>query len=219
MKSNNIPVPTSNITSHGGVEFATYDSRHLVRCEGEWVCLSEADFNMVIGRVQAEPAIELSVKRTGAWLKFWLWNGKMSWIEVPLACFLDPGNWSMTDEVSFPEFGPERLVAQDPEPELYHPFAFVDSKGSKGYFIRATDEGEEVWVRISKEHWDQCMRLFHSNAEDDPEGEFYNYATIWGVVANDEYRVVFVDVNPMGERGEIEFYVRGYFPAEGAQAA
>ena len=219
MKSSNIPAPTSTIECHGGVEFAEYDGSYLVHCEGEWVCISEADRHMIVGRVQAEQSVELSVKRTGAWLKFWFWNGKKSWLEVPLACFLDPGYWSMTDAVTIPDFDPERHVAQDPEPELHHPFAFVDSERSRGYFVRAHGEGEDVWVRVSKECWNQCMRLFHSNVEDDPDGEFYGHQTIWGVVANDEYRLVFLDVNPMGECGEIEFHVRGYFPTEDEEAA
>ena len=208
--TNNISLPQSAVVNHSGVEFANVGEHHFVRAEGEWVCISKADYNMVVGRVQAEPTIELRVKRQCNWLKFWLYNGIMSWIEVPLATLIDPGDWSMLYEVSFPEFGPERLVAQDPEPELNHPFAFVDGKDSKGYFIRAfgEKEGEATWVRISKEAWDLCMRLFHSNLDDDPEGEFYNYAIIAGVVANDEYNRVLVDVNPMGERGEIEFHVR-----------
>ncbi len=143
----------------------------------------------------------------------------MSWIEVPLACFLDTGHWSMTDEVTFPDFSPERHVAQDPMPEVWHPFAVVDSGGSKGYFVRAYDDGGEVWVRISKDYWNQAMRLYQSNEEDDPKGEFYVDSTIWGVVANEEYRIVFLYVDPMGERGEIEFHVRGYFPTEEEEAA
>jgi len=211
--TNNISLPQTAVVNHCGVEFANVDDNHFVRADGEWVCISKADYNMVVGRVQAEPTIELRVKREGSWLKFWLYNGIMSWIEVPLATLVDPGEWSMLYEVSFPEFGPERLVAQDPEPELNHPFAFVDGKDSKGHFIRIHGDGDETtWVRISKKMWDLCMKLFHSCEEDDPEGEFYNYVTIAGVVANDEYNVVRVQVNPMGERGEIEFYLADAAP-------
>ncbi len=208
--TNNISLPQSAVVNHGGVEFASIGEHHFVRAEGEWVCISKADYNMVVGRVQAEPEVALSVKRQSEWLKFWLFNGIMSWIEVPLAPLIEPENWQMVREVSFPEFSPETLVAQDPEPELNHPFAFVDADGTKGYFIRAygEKEGETTWVRISKSHWDLCMKLFHSNEEDDPKQEFYGYMTISGVVANDEYNRVLVDVDPMGERGEIEFHVR-----------
>jgi hypothetical protein len=206
--TNNISLPQSPVVNHGGVEFANLDEHHYVRADGEWVCISKADYNMIVGRVQAEPMIELRVKRECSWLKFWLYNGIMSWIEVPLATLVDPGEWSMLYEVSFPEFGPERLVAQDPEPDLNHPFAFVDGKDSKGYFIRVHGDGDETtWVRISKADWERCRTLFHSNHDDDPEGEFYNYTTIAGVVATDAYNVVRVNVNPMGERGEIEFYL------------
>ncbi len=219
MIPNNINPSESSVTNHAGVEFATEHGRHYVRAEGEWVCISNADYNMIVGRVRAEPNVRLSAKRQGERVKFWLFNGIMSWIEVPLVPLIDPGNWQMVREVSFPEFDPEVLVAQDPEPELHHPFAFVDAGRSQGYFVRAYDDGGEVWVRLSKDYWDQAMRLFHSNEDDDPEGEFYDAVTIWGVVANDEYRLVFLDVNPMGERGEIEFHVRGYFPTGVEQTA
>ena len=61
------------------------------------------------------------------------------------------------------------------------------------------------------------MQLFHSRPEDVPDVEFDGYMTIAGVIANDEYNRVLVDVNPMGERGEIEFYIRDL--AEEEQAA
>lgn len=212
--TNTISLPESAITRHGVVEFGIDGDHRLVRCEEAWYRIAEADYGAVLARRQADPTCDLRVRRTSdCWLTFYIWDGRMMRIEVPILCLIDADNWSMTNEVTIPEFSPERLVAQDPDPELTHPFAFVEKEDAKGYFVRGEADGEEVWVRISKEHWDLATLLFHSNEEDDPEGLFYRDTTFPGVVANDEYRRVLVDVDPCGERGEVWVKVR-YCAAE-----
>jgi hypothetical protein len=204
-KLNHITLPECAITTHGGVEFGVHDGRHFVRCEGTWCRIAEADYNMILARHRANPTHRLYVSpKWDWWLTFSCYDGQMRRIEVPIISLIDPDNWSMTSEVTFPDFSPERLIAQDPEPELCHPFAFVDSGRSKGYFIRGGANGEEVWARISKEDWDRALELFHGNDED---GD-YHETGFPGVLANDEYRCVFVDVNPCSERGEVWVKVR-----------
>ncbi len=131
-----------------------------------------------------------------------------------------PTEWCMTTKVVFPEFGPDRCIARDPEPELQHPFAFVESLGgAKGYFIRGwrdRDLGgmllselpneEEVWARISKEDWDRALELFHGNDEDGDEA--YHETIVEGVLANFEFQRVHVILDPMTERGELTVSIR-----------
>ncbi len=57
--TNNISIPQSAVVNHGGVEFANVGERHYVRAEGEWVCISKADYNMIVGRIQIEPNVKL----------------------------------------------------------------------------------------------------------------------------------------------------------------
>ncbi len=110
----------------------------------------------------------------------------------------DRSEWCMTTQVVFPEFSPDHHIAQDPEPELHHPFAFVETRsGAKGYFI--TDGTD--WARVSKEDWDHARDLFHSNEEDD--GPLHD-KEVEGVLANFEFQRVTVELVPGYERGELE---------------
>jgi len=126
------------------------------------------------------------------------------------------GIWRPYTSVQFPKFSAEHYTARDPDPELYHPFAYaVNSTGGMGFFVRGWVERpvsemlskpeEEVWVRISKEDWDRARDLFHSGEDD--AAEDYHETVVEGVLANFEFQRVHVRLNPMYERGEIEVHV------------
>ena len=127
------------------------------------------------------------------------------------------GSWQPHTNVQFPEFNPERYTARDPDPELYHPFAYaVDCTGGRGFFVRGwvdhpdsevlTKPEEEVWARISKEDWDRARSLFLASAEFLDED--YHETVVEGVLANFEFQRVHVVLDPMTEHGEIQVSVR-----------